>query len=227
MSSETADLQTRLEAIQQEHRRRHLSDELDELAETMEETILQRVLAKAFFEEDVDIEHETKAEVQEVLELLESGQYEAVEERLDDLKGDVDTTETLVQNRIQELRLKHNSTVTAMRRLNDRVERVSSMRLEMLEGLLNDWRWKEQVYMGDEDADLDTLKENAREYGEDMRSAFDDLKEELFGAYPDEIRDLIYRMIEDERLSYADLSDDQRRLLAESDIGEYIELTLS
>lgn len=227
MSSETTDLQTRLEAIQQEHRRRHLSDELDELAGTMEETILQRVLAKAFFEEDVEIEYETRTEVREVLNLLERGEYETVEERLDDLKSDVDTAETLVQNRIQELRLKHNSTVTAMRRLNDRVERVSSMRLEMLEGLLNDWRWKEQVYMGDEDADLDTLKENAREYGEDMRSAFDDLKEELFGAYPDEIRDLIYRMIEDERLSYADLTDDQRRLLAESDIGEYIELTLS
>ncbi|GAA0304677.1 hypothetical protein [Halarchaeum salinum] len=227
MSSETADLQTRLEAIKQEHRRRHLSDELDELAETMEETILQRVLAKAFFKEDVEIEHETRKEVQEVLELLERGQYEAVEERLDALKSDVDTAETLVQNRIQELRLKHNSTVTAMRRLNERVERVSSMRLKMLEGLLNDWRWKEQVYMGDEDANLDTLKENAREYGEDMRSAFDELKEELFGAYPDEIRDLIYRMIEDERLSYADLTDDQRRLLAESDIREYIELTLS
>ena len=226
MSSETADLQTRLEAIQQEHRRRHLSDELDELAETMEETILQRVLAKAFFEEDVEIERETRTEVQEVLNLLERGQYEAVEEQLDDLKSDVDSTETDVQNRIQELRLKHDSTVEAMQRLNERVERVSSMRLEMLEGLLGNWRWKEHVYTS-EDAGLDTLKENAREYGEDMRSAFDDLKEELFGAYPDEIRDLIYRMIEDERLSYADLSDDQRRLLAESDIGEYIELTLS
>ena len=60
-----------------------------------------------------------------------------------------------------------------------------------------------------------------------MRTAFEELKEKLFGAYPENIRDLIYRMIEDERLSYADLTDDQRRLLAESDIGEYIELTLS
>jgi len=34
-------------------------------------------------------------------------------------------------------------------------------------------------------------------------------------------------MIDDERLSYADLKPEQRTLLAESDIGEYIELTLS
>ena len=228
MSSETEGLQQQLEAIQQEHRRRHLSEELDELAEIMEETILQRVLAVAFFEEDVNIGTKTKEEVRDVLGLLENSDYEAVEDRLASLERKVDDAETSVQNRIQELRLKHNSTATAMRRLNKRVERVSSLRLEMLEGLLDDWRWKEHVYAEtDDQTDLDTLKENARTYGKEMRTAFEELKEKLFGAYPENIRDLIYRMIEDERLSYADLTDDQRRLLAESDIGEYIELTLS
>ncbi|SNR65410.1 hypothetical protein SAMN06266787_10824 [Halorubrum ezzemoulense] len=226
MSIETTDLQTRLESIKEEHRRRYLSEELNKLAATMEETILQRVLAKAFFEEDVEVDHEVKAEVQEVLELLDHERYDAVEDQLEEVRRDVTNAETTVQNRIQELRLNHNSTVTAMRRLNERVERVNPTRLEMLEGLLDDWRWKEHVYT-DDDADLETLKENARSFGEDMHTAFNELKDELFGAYPDEIRTLIYRMIEDERLSYADLTPDQRRLLADSDIGEYIELTLS
>jgi hypothetical protein len=226
MSIETTDLQTRLESIKEEHRRRYLSEELNKLAATMEETILQRVLAKAFFEEDVEVDHEVKAEVQGVLELLDHERYDAVEDQLEEVRRDVTNAETTVQNRIQELRLNHNSTVTAMRRLNERVERVNPTRLEMLEGLLDDWRWKEHVYT-DDDADLETLKENARSFGEDMHTAFNELKDELFGAYPDEIRTLIYRMIEDERLSYADLTPDQRRLLADSDIGEYIELTLS
>lgn len=228
MSTESKSLEERLDEVQEEYRRRHLSDELDDIAETMEETILQRVLAQAFFEEEIEIDTEAKARVREVLELLDRGEYETVEEELSDLESDVEAAETTVENRIQELRLKHNSTVAAMRRLNERVDRVSDMRLEALEGLLGDWRWKEHVYMDDEeDADLEKLKENARQYGNEMQMAFDQLKDELFGVYPDEIRGLVHRMIDDERLSYADLTDSQRQLLAESDVGEYIELTLS
>jgi hypothetical protein len=100
------------------------------------------------------------------------------------------------------------------------------MRLEALEGLLDDWQWEEHVYL-QEEADLEALETNARTYGEDMRAALEELKGELFGKYPEPIRNLVYRMIEDERLSFADLTDEQRRLLAESDISEYIELTLS
>jgi type I restriction-modification system DNA methylase subunit len=226
MSTESEPLQDRLQKVQEEHRRRYLSDELNEIAAVMEETILQRTLAKAFFEEQIELDTDAKERVHEILRLLEQDDYDAVEDRLPNLRDDVDAAEQTVENRIQELRLKHNSTVTAMRRLNDRVDRVSGMRLQALEGLLDDWRWKEHVYR-DEDDDLADLKENASEYGDEMRTAFEDLKEELFGLYPEEIRGLIYRMIDDERLSYADLSDNQRQLLAESDIGDYIELTLS
>ena len=226
MSTERKSLEDRLNNVVEQHRRRHLSNELDEIAVIMEETILQQVLAKAFFDDDVEFESETKEEVREVLELLGQNEYEEIENRLDSLRDDVETAETTVENRIQELRLKHNSTVAAMRRLNDRVDRVDGMRLQALEGLLGDWRWKEHVYLEDE-ASLDERKANAQQYGHEMRTAFDELQEEMFGTYPEEIRDLIYRMIDDERLSYADLTDNQRKLLAESDVGEYIELTLS
>lgn len=226
MSSEAAPLQERLAEVQERHRRRHLSEKLNEIAETMEETLLQRVLVNAFFDQWIEIDTAAKTEVERVMEMLEEDEYGTVEERLDGLENDVDAAETTVENGIQELRLKHNSTVAAMRRLNERVDRVSGMRLQALEGLLDDWRWKEHVHL-DEASDLDELKQNAHEYGEEMKEAFEQLKEELFGVYPEEIRGLIHRMIDDERLSYADLSDNQRQQLAESDVGEYIELTLS
>lgn len=225
MSTDTKPLQDRLLAVQEEHRRRHLSDALDEISETMEETILQRHLAKGFFEEEVAIDTEAKTRVQEVLELLQNEEYETVEAQLDDLENTVETAATTVENRIQELRLKHNSTVAAMRRLNRKVERVNETRLKALEELLGDWRWKVHVY--DDEAELSTLKQNASQYGEEMRDAFEEMKEELFGAYPEEIRNLVFRMIEDERLSYDDLSQNQRQELANSDVSEYIELTLS
>lgn len=226
MSSEQPPLQERLAAIREEHRRRHLSDELNDLGETMEETILQRELAKGFFKEEISLDDEAKQGVQETLEFLEQKQYDVVEQRLDTLESNVNAAETTVENRIQELRLKHNSTVTAMQRLNERVDRVDGMRLEALSSLLDDWRWRQHVYI-DEADDIDDLKQNARQYGEEMRSAFNDLKSKMFGAYPETIRDLIYRMIDEERLSYADLTPTQRQQLADSDIGEFIEVTLS
>lgn len=226
MSTEPKQLQDRLEEVQEEHRRRHLSSELDGIAETMEETILQQTLAKAFFEEDIEIEAEVKERVREVMTLLDRKEYEAVEERLGNLREVVENAETTVENRIQEFRLKDNSTVAAMRRLNARVDRVNGMRLQALEGLLGDWRWREHVYLN-EDTELEDLERNAMEYGEEMQTAFNQLRDEMFGVYPDEIRDLIYRMIDDERLSYADLTNNQRDQLADSDVREYIELTLS
>jgi hypothetical protein len=226
MSTNSESLEAKLKSVQKQYRRQHLADELDELAETMEETLLQRELASAFFDEQVEFDMSARQSVDEVMDLLERGEYETIEERLPTLESEVESAETTVQNRIQELRLKHSSTVTAMQRLNDRVERVDEFRLQALGGLLNDWRWKEHVYL-DEDGEFEELSQNAREYGQEMREAFDELQETLFGHYPPEIRSLIERMIDDERLSYADLEPEQRTLLAESDIGEYTELTLS
>lgn len=226
MSTNSESLEAKLENAQKQYRRQHLADELDELAEAMEETLLQRELASMFFDEHVKIDTPARQSVEEVMDLLRRGEYQTIEQRLPELESDVENAERTVQNRIQELRLKHNSTVTAMQRLNDRVERVDELRLRALGGLLDDWRWKEHIYL-DEDVEFEMLAQNAREYGQEMREAFDELQETLFGHYPPDIRSLIERMIDDERLSYSDLEPEQRTLLAESDIGEYIELTLS
>jgi arginyl-tRNA synthetase len=192
----------------------------------MEETILKRVLAEAFFGETINIKESDTEAVQTIRGELEKENYDAVENDIDKLRQEIERVETAVDNRIQELRISRSETVAAMRRLNDRVGRVSGAKLEALGTLLDDWRWKSQVY-SDEDTDIPTLKENARTYGQEMRETFETLKSKLFEEYPPEIRDLVYQMIDDERLSYADLTDEQRRLLADSDVGDYITLRLS
>lgn len=225
-NTESKSLTNRLERIREQHRRRHLSERLNEIGETMEETILKRELAEAFFEDGVAVDDDAKAAVKEVRNLLTNEEYDAVDDRIDDVETEVNRVETSVDNQIQELRISRSETVSAMQRLNNRVDRVNEVQLEALGLLLDEWQWKEQVYLGDDD-DLEELKENAREYGQEMRDVFATFREELFGHYPSQIRDLIHRMIDDERLAYADLTDKQRRLLAESDVGEYIALRLS
>lgn len=226
MSTNQKSLERQLAVVIEQHRVQHIEEELDDIAETMEETILQRAVAKAFFDKDIKIGSEAREQVVAVQEMLEGDKYDAVESALPDLEVKVRNAETTVENRIQELRLGHSSTVEAMKRLNDRVGRVSETLLKALSKLLNDWRWRENVYLSD-DADMEQLIEYAIQYGAEMREAFEELKEELFGHYPPEIRDLVHRMIDDERLTYADLSPTQRQQLADSDLHEFIELTLS
>jgi hypothetical protein len=226
MSTESISLEDQLEDVVEQLRRRHVEDQLEDIAETMEETILQRAVAKAFFDEDVPVSSEAKERVSAVQSLLDEGKYDRVEAELDELERIVESTETTVGNRIQELRLNYSSTVDAMERLNQRVERVNTAVLEALSKLLKDWRWRDNVYLTD-DAELPKLIGNAEQYGKEMRSAFEELKQELFGHYPEEIRNLVYEMIDDERLTYADLTTTQRQQLAESDLNEFIELTLS
>ena len=225
-NAKSESLTSQLERLRNQHRKRHLSEQLNEIGETMEETILKRELAEAFFEDAVAVDDKAKAAVQEMRDLLASNEYDAVEAHIDEVETEVNRVETSVDNQIQELRISRSETVSAMQRLNSRVERVNEVQLEALGLLLDEWQWKEQVYLRD-DGDLEELKKNAREYGQEMSDIFATFRDELFGHYPSEIKDLIHQMIDDERLAYADLTDKQRRLLAESDVGEYIALRLS
>jgi len=58
------------------------------------------------------------------VEKLEDEQYDTVEAELDDLASQIQHAETQIANRIQQLRIERQDTATAMRRLNERVERT-------------------------------------------------------------------------------------------------------
>lgn len=232
-SDETTDdefssqFETELQDMYEQYRRKRLKSKLDELAATMEATILQCGLARSFFDEDVAIDESAKGEVQATLELLEGSEYDAVEDRLPSLEAAVEDEATAVQNRVQELRLDRLSTVQAMSRLNERVERADSAQLTALETLLEDWNWRPQVYTDE----ADTLAERrtaASEYGAEMDAVYDQLKDDLFGVYEGtELRPLVDSLLDDDRLTLAKLSEAEIEQLAESDLAEYVELSLS
>jgi hypothetical protein len=93
-------------------------------------------------------------------------------------------------------------------------------------GLVDGGDWRGHVEVGNEPFE-EALRE-AREGGEDLRYVYEELQEELFGPYRDtEIWPIVESLLDDERLTYGSLTDEERRLLAESDLSEYVELTLS
>jgi hypothetical protein len=217
----------------QRYRRQGLEDDLEEIAQMMEETLLQQALAEGFFDETIEIDREVKATVRETIDDLEQADrsgnhdYDAVAERVDTLRKRVETEETKIANRIQQLRIKRQEKVSGMRRLNERVERADSTQLQALEELLEDWNWKTHVYADGIDS-YEQRREEAVQYGEDMALVFDQLKSQLFDVYDGtELRPLVDDLLDDERLTLGALDETERRQLAESDLGEYIELKLS
>jgi chemotaxis protein histidine kinase CheA len=217
----------------QRYRRQGLEDNLEEIAQRMEDTLLQQALAESFFDETLEIDQETKDAVRETLDALraadqdESRDYDAVEERIEELQERVESEETRIANRIQQLRIKRQEKVSGMRRLNERVERVDSTQLEALENLLENWNWKKHVYS--ERADTYTeRREEAIQYGEDMSFVFDQLKTDLFEVYDGtELRPLVNKLLDDKRLTLGSLTETEQRQLAQSDLSAYIELKLS
>jgi chromosome segregation ATPase len=224
----------------QRYRRQGLEDELEELAQIMEETLLQQALADGFFDETIEIDRDAKTKVRKTIDKLErarsqsetSGEtmqelYDSIEESIDTLRDRVEGEETKVQNRIQQLRIERQETVSGMRRLNERVERADSAQLEALEHLLDDWNWKTHVYSEGVNT-YEERREEAIQYGEDMSFVFEQLKNDLFGVYDGtKLRPLVDKLLDDERLVFGSLTETERQQLAESDLGEYIELKLS
>lgn len=224
MAANTGTFQEQLEAIYEQRRRQGLEAELDNLADTMEETILERVLAEAFFETTIEISPDAKQAVEETRQLLEQNNYDALAERLPETRDAVETQHREVTNRIHQARIDVHNTVKGMIRLNQRVEREDESRLEALDVLLDDWNWEAHI----EGDSIDERKNAAQEYGLSMRQSLDDAKSTLFGPYRDTpLDELVDRLLDDERLTLAALSEEELRRLYESDLADYLEVTLS
>lgn len=226
MSSETT-FEQRLEQTYERYRRRNLEKELESMAETMEETLLQQAMAEELFDEGISINEEVKDAVAETQYALECEEYESVANKRDQLSKDIERASGTVETAIRDYQLDMLDIVTAMERLNSRVERVDSVRLQSLRGLLEDWNWKDYLELPADDS-FEERQQEAAQIGRELATTFEELKTALFSPYKDtEFWPIVESLLDDERLTYANLSEAERQQLADSDLDEYIELTLS
>lgn len=219
--------ESRVESVYQQYRHSQLADRLDDIADTMEETILQKVLAERFLQTELEIDEEAKEAVAQGHDLLEKEDFESLGEHIGTLENLVEEQQRRVTNEIHETRITMASRVRGMQRLNERVERVSPVKLTAIYELLSDWDWRGQVYR-EEDYGFETLKERAAEYGEDMRQYFEECREDIFEPYADTpLEPIVDGLLSDDRLPLADLSDEQMRQLRDSDLSTHVGLSLS
>lgn len=227
MSTDLTNFEEQIEQVYQQYRHRQLASRLNDIADTMEETILQRVLAEKFLDKKVKVDEEAKEAVSEARDLLNKGDLEPLSERLDTLEDIVNEQDRYVTNEIQETRVAMRKRIAGMRRINDRVEMVPDEKLQAVHELLADWDWKDQVYRGDT-SDIETLKNRSADYGSDMRRSFEECREAIFGPYSDTVLESVVEGLSTEkRLSFDDLSEEQLTQLRDSDLVEHVELSLS
>ncbi|KTG11397.1 hypothetical protein AUR64_03840 [Haloprofundus marisrubri] len=225
-SNSESEFQQQLERVYQQHRNKSLESDLDELAEKMEETMLQRELAEQLLRTELEIDSEAKQNVQKAINLVEKDEYEALRELLPEVRTTVERQATQTENTIHSLRLDKLDTVRAMVRLNERVERASGPQLRALEKLLDDWNWGSHVYSDGHDSFVER-REAARQFGSDMSAFFESTQEKLFEPYGGQLRPLIEQLLDDDPLMLAKLEEDELEALAESDLAEYLELSFA
>lgn len=241
MSSDTTSgFAERLRRTQERYRRQNLETRLAELAEEMELTLLHRAFAEAFLNAENDsstdeeassdsafrIDPDAQAAVRKVRRYLQDGAYNQLGDQWEELEAEVTDARRRVENEVQPRRLDALDRVRAMQRLNERVERVDPERLAALETLLDDWNWRAHVEVGADDFG-DALAE-AEDVGAEFRGHFEEFQDELFGPYRGtDVWPIVQRLLDEERLTYGDLTEEERDLLAESDLAAYVELSLS
>jgi hypothetical protein len=217
-----------LDQVYEQYRHRELDERLNEIAEIMKETVLQSILAETIFGVEIQLKEETKTAVREMSECLERNEFEKVEDRIDDLEQDVEDEHHRVDVRIQDVRSDMADTVSGMKRLNQRLQRVDEGELDNLARLFNRWNWKNGVYTGSSTEDIESLKALAREYGKRVRQSYNEAKEKLFGPYEGtELESIVDGLLNEKRFALNNLSDEQLERLRDSEIEEHVELSLS
>lgn len=216
-----------LDTMHQQHLRQDLEDRLEDLADDMEETVLQAIIARDFLELDVAISDDAKAKVKEAKEYADNREIEALDEIIDDLEDQVNEEARTVENTIQDERSDERDRVTAMRELNEHVEAADAGKLEALETLLSDWNWKAQVYTDDVGDSFEAKQQSAHEFAQTMSSSLTEVREALLGNYSETtLAPVINQLLGDDPLHYTDLTEEEKEALDGSKLADYVELRL-
>lgn len=228
MSSERdfSPIQSDLEQVYEQYQQQHLYEELDDIADQMEETLLQCVIANNLFERSLSVSQKARDTVEAAQAAVQNDDVHRLEELIPEVETRVDEEETRINNEIQESRIEMYETVKAMRGLNEEIQVYNQGRLRGLETLLDDWSWKQHVYI-EENNSYEERYNEAEEFATDMRSVFDDAKQAIGGEFTgQEIESLVDNLLNEGGVSFTELSPEQIQALADSEISSYLHLSL-
>lgn len=230
MSSEPSTdepLLAELKTVREKYRRKRLDKKLTSIAELMEETILQAELANQLFDGRLSIDSDAKSDVRELKSLLEADDFDGLEDQIDEVEETVQAENQRISAEISEALVERKKIVQAMQRLNERVDRYDQDKLEELYALFSEWNW--QATLSTKEAETFAERRSAiQQFGQTRAEWLTEAKDELFEPYREtEMWEILHPILNQERLTYGELTDSQRTELANSELADYLELQLS
>jgi hypothetical protein len=113
-----------------------------------------------------------------------------------------------------------------MVQINEKIRTYNQDSLRGLYSLLSEWNWREATSIEDI-SDFETQLEECRSFGTDMRAIYEDARSEIIEPLADEgIEDVVSSILQSEKIHITDLSPKEREKLANSDLGDYLAITL-
>lgn len=218
-------LDEQLKAVHTRLQHRHLANQLSEIANTLEGTLIRATIAENLFNDlSIELDSETRNEVSKAISLLDQEKYDELESKISDLRTNVEEQRSRVNRQISIPQADHNKQLNAMQQLNQKFGVVDQSKLDALETLLNDELWIESV-----EGDTTERKLNsAKEYGETIAETLDEIQSDMFAELlDDDSTELASKLISDESYHLTDLDKDGFSSLQKSKLGDYIDLSLS
>lgn len=218
----------RLDRVHSQYQQQHIYAQLEEIADILERTMLQTVIASELLGTDVSISDEAKSRVADARSRLqdETAEEEIDADYTDDLEEVVDEEEARVENEIHNARVQQAKTAEAMKRLNDELELVDQARLAGLVTLLQDWNWESQVYI-DEATTYEERQKEAEAFGTEMREVFDEARAQIGDEFEGTtIESLVETLLASESLTVSKLDSKEWQALAESELGNHLAVRL-
>lgn len=224
--SRTQTLTNGLEQVQERYRRRSLESRLESVAEDLRDIKLQAELMEALFEADVKIDDDLVAKITEARDHVRQNEYDALDRNIDELEQKTDSARNSVSQSLSKKRVSYEEQVGAMVRINEKTGAYDQESLEELNSLLSEWNWRESVSVEDV-SDFERQLQECRSFGMEMRNVYEAARSEIIEPLADKgIEDTIESILQSGGVRLGDLPPEEREELSDSDLGDYLLISL-
>lgn len=214
----------RLRAVQNQYRRKHLQQRLDDIAEELEILYLRKELYESLLEVTIEIDPELQSLIKKTRESVNEGDFENVESTVDSLEDQISDYNNNIEQKVTGKLETRRSNIDSIKKLNQRLGKLSSEKIDETEGFYAPGNMVERIEL-DTDSSLDEKIETVRSTANRYKDRYDEMVAEIFEPYlKSEYGDKVTEMMSDDPPSLDAFDDEELGQLRDSDLSPHIEL---
>lgn len=223
-TDEVTNVTKRLQAVQNQYRRKHLQQRLDDLAEELEILYLRKELYEALLEVTIEIDPKLQSLVKKTREKVSEGDFESVESTVNSLETQLSDYNNDIEKKVTGKLETCRSNIDSIKKLNQRLGKLDSKKIEDTEEFYEPGNMVERVEL-ETDSSLAEKVETVQSTANRYKKRYDEMVAEIFEPYLEsEYGDKVTEMMSDDPPSLDAFDDGELGQLRDSDLSPHIEL---